>query len=65
MQLLLYLFMIGGIGNPGPKNCFRLSDQFLFPILNLIRMDIKFARLIPPRCDPLAQRLRPLWPSRR
>ena len=41
MQLLLYLFMIGGIRNTCPKNCFRLSDQFLFPILNLIRMDIK------------------------
>jgi hypothetical protein len=41
MQLLLYLFMIGGIGNTFPKNCFCLGDQVLFPILNLIRMDIK------------------------
>jgi hypothetical protein len=41
MQLLLQLFKIGGIGHTCPKNCFRLGDQFLFPILNLIRMDIK------------------------
>ena len=41
MKLLLYLCMIGGIGHVCPKHGFRLGDQFLFPVLHLIGMDIK------------------------
>jgi hypothetical protein len=41
MQLLLELCMIGDIGNTCPKHGFRLGDQFLFPVLDLIGMHIK------------------------
>ena len=41
MQLLLHLVMVGSGGHPCSKHAFRLDDQLFFPVLDLIRMNVK------------------------
>ena len=41
MQLLLQLCLVCGFASARPKNRFILGGQFLFPVLDLIGMDVK------------------------
>jgi hypothetical protein len=41
MKLLLHLCVVCGFSNARPKNRFGLGAQFLFPVRDLIGLDVK------------------------